>query len=238
MSVPAGGDPFDVVVVGAGPAGSACATHLLQASNTLRVALLDKAQFPRDKACGDGLGPGVVRQLKALGVPISSIPNAQIIDSAEVHGKRDLMFRTNLADLDGSGSYGLTARRVDFDDLLRQRALSCGATYFGQTRFVSWKKSGTFGEVGIQCPLTGEESTISTRLLVGADGASSRVRKSVGIAPNPASRTGIALRAYADIDACHADRIYISFEDKLRPGYGMVLSVFRRNCKCRCGHGH
>ena len=62
-------DAADVIVVGAGPAGSATAYHLAQAG--LDVLLLEKAAFPRDKVCGDGLTPRAVKQLIAMGIDVS-----------------------------------------------------------------------------------------------------------------------------------------------------------------------
>ena len=59
---------WDVIVVGAGPAGSAAAIGALRADPSLRVALLDRSGFPRDKACGDGIAPHVIDLLYAAGV--------------------------------------------------------------------------------------------------------------------------------------------------------------------------
>ena len=56
----------DVIVVGAGPGGSACAYHL--ARHGARVLLLEKSEFPREKVCGDGLTPRAVKQLVAMGI--------------------------------------------------------------------------------------------------------------------------------------------------------------------------
>ena len=234
---------YDAVVVGAGPAGSAAATHLLLGAPNLKVAIIDKAQFPRDKACGDGLGPGVVSQLELLGVDVTAIPSAQIIDTAEVHGANNLTFSTRIADFDQRASYGLTAPRVDFDDLLRRRAIACGALYMDETRFVDSSSKRGVIKIDIQSGTKRIKRSLTCRLLIGADGASSRVRRAIGVTPNSAKRTGIAVRAYADLDVAYSDRIFISFEETLRPGYGwcfpfsdgtanvgvgMVISDYRR----------
>ena len=63
---------WDLVVVGAGPAGSSAALGALTADPTLRVLLLDRSDFPRDKSCGDGIAPHVVDALASVGAPTSS----------------------------------------------------------------------------------------------------------------------------------------------------------------------
>ena len=63
-------DSADVIVVGAGPAGSSTAFHLAQAG--LDVLLLEKSHFPREKVCGDGLTPRAVKQLVGMGIPLSA----------------------------------------------------------------------------------------------------------------------------------------------------------------------
>src|SRR3954453_8915919 len=75
------GTQFDVVVVGAGPAGST--TALVLARGGARVALVDKAEFPRDKACGDLVGPRGVQLLDDLGIPV---PGARVVNDMTVVG--------------------------------------------------------------------------------------------------------------------------------------------------------
>jgi flavin-dependent dehydrogenase len=65
----ASGSRYDLIIVGAGPAGSAAALAALQADPRARVALVDAASFPRDKACGDGIAPQALHVLEELGVP-------------------------------------------------------------------------------------------------------------------------------------------------------------------------
>ena len=73
----------DVAVVGAGPAGSAAALHLARAGRT--VTVVDKATFPRDKACGDGLTAGALRELEQVGVRPEEIPSWQVVQDIEIH---------------------------------------------------------------------------------------------------------------------------------------------------------
>ncbi|MDR1295324.1 MAG: FAD-dependent monooxygenase, partial [Bifidobacteriaceae bacterium] len=112
----------DVIVVGAGPAGATAAAYLADAG--IDVLLLDKATFPRDKVCGDGLTPRAVRELDLLGVPR---------DSTWLRGRGLRVFggghRLELPWPDG-GTYpndSLTTPRAEFDAALIARAREAGA---------------------------------------------------------------------------------------------------------------
>ena len=76
----------DVVVVGAGPGGSATAAHL--ARRGLHVTLLEKVTFPRDKVCGDGLTPRAVKQLIRLGIDVSEEAGWKHTEGLRIHGGR------------------------------------------------------------------------------------------------------------------------------------------------------
>ena len=126
MSEPAartGASEADVVIVGAGPAGSTAAYHLAQAG--LEVALLEKTAFPREKVCGDGLTPRAVRQLVRMGVDTSAegwLPNRGL---RIVGGGHTL--ELEWPDLASYPPYGLVRRRTDFDEVLAQQAVKAGA---------------------------------------------------------------------------------------------------------------
>ena len=111
---------IDVAVVGAGPAGSATAITLAEAG--LRVALIDKARFPRDKCCGDGLTTGALRLLEQLDASPVSLPSWQEVDAAWVRSPSGRVVELRLPE--GRGVYAAVVRRFELDALLLERARS------------------------------------------------------------------------------------------------------------------
>src|ERR1700712_1342708 len=118
-----GGDA-DVIVVGAGPAGSTAATYLARAG--LDVLVLEKSEFPREKVCGDGLPPRAVKQLIDLGV--DTRPEAGWLHNK---GLRVLGGGTSVElpwpELTSFPPYGLVRQRRDFDQMLADHARAAGA---------------------------------------------------------------------------------------------------------------
>ena len=117
-------DSADVIVVGAGPAGSSTAFHLAQAG--LDVLVLEKSHFPREKVCGDGLTPRAVKQLVGMGIPLNAedgwFPNKglRIIGG----GARLELDWPELASYPG---FGLMRSRRGFDETLARAASKAGA---------------------------------------------------------------------------------------------------------------
>lgn len=108
----------DVIVVGAGPAGSAAANHL--ARSGLDVLVLEKTSFPREKVCGDGLTPRAVRELDALGVDLTGpgwFPNKGI----------RLIGAGRRVELPWPDGPGLTRTRAGLDEVLARQAVRAGA---------------------------------------------------------------------------------------------------------------
>ena len=107
----------DVIVVGAGPGGSTTAYHL--ASHGVRVLLLEKTEFPREKVCGDGLTPRAVKALVQMGIPIEEQGWLKNKGLRVIGG--GIRLELDWPDLASFPGYGLTRTRMDFDDLLARR---------------------------------------------------------------------------------------------------------------------
>ena len=107
-------DTADVIVVGAGPAGSSSAIHLAKAG--MKVLLLEKSQFPREKVCGDGLTPRAIKELSLLGIDISGL-GWKRTKGLRIHVGRT-QYHLEWPDLVAYPPFGMTQRRQVFDQLL------------------------------------------------------------------------------------------------------------------------
>lgn len=196
----------DVAVIGAGPAGSAAALGALTVDPTTTVVLLDRDEFPRDKVCGDGIGPEGVDVLDHLGV-------GHVLDGhPRLHDVR-------LHAPDGTVAAGpaprpgvVVPRRV-LDDRLRTAAIEAGAEPL--TRRVKEVAADSSGVV--------LDGWLRARTVIGADGANGVVRRSVGAAAQPAAHTGIAMRGYGH--APELDELVIAFVDDRWPAYAWAFPV-------------
>ncbi|MFZ0757059.1 MAG: FAD-dependent oxidoreductase, partial [Trebonia sp.] len=117
-------DDADVIVVGAGPSGATTAYYLAQAG--LNVLLLEKARFPRDKVCGDGLTPRAVKSLVAMGVDVSEEAGWLRNKGLRVIGG-GMRLELDWPELSSWPGYGLVRTRASLDEQLARRAQAAGA---------------------------------------------------------------------------------------------------------------
>jgi geranylgeranyl reductase family protein len=209
-------DRFDLVVVGAGPAGSTAA--YAAARRGLRVALVDQRTFPRDKTCGDGLGPGVAALLDELG--LGHVLEGEVPARAlAVYGPDGVLLDTDLPPMSG---HGYVVPRLDFDDRLHTAALEGGAVDLSGHKLVATGLDG--GRRWVTLRHRGRDHTVEAALVVGADGAYSAMRRQLGVAKNPERHLAVAMRAYAkstmfDERPC----LVFEFSRTLLPAYGWLF---------------
>ena len=192
---------YDVAVVGAGPAGAAAALRVLRDRPTSRVLLLDSAVFPRDKACGDGIAAEVFDLLSALGVPgLDALappvprlrlrtPSGRTVDRTCARPNRVLP-------------------RVVFDAALVDAAVDRGAEL----------RRHRVRQLQVGRDWVVLDGRISARVVVGADGANSTVRRLVGAPAAPPASVAVAIRGYAPTSP-DPERMTIEFAPGRYPAY-------------------
>ena len=221
-------DSADVIVVGAGPAGSSTAFHLAQAG--LDVLVLEKSIFPREKVCGDGLTPRAVRQLVGMGIPVRAedgwFPNKglRIIGGG-------VRLELDWPELTSYPGFGLVRNRRDFDETLARAAQKAGARLLEGVTVTGPVLDGTGRITGVTARRGGDdpERRYSARLVVAADGNSSRLSLAMGLPKRDDRPLGVAVRTYYTSPR-HADDYLESWlelwdGDRLLPGYGWIFGM-------------
>jgi geranylgeranyl reductase family protein len=228
----------DVLIVGGGPAGAAAAARL--AAQGVKVILVDRATVPRDKVCGDFVGPAALVELADLGVVgMEGFRSSnKIRDAALYLDGKELIVRS-VPEVDGLPSYGRVIPRLQLDAWVLAAAQQAGVTVLGDRKVTA-----------VECApdavtVRGEGASgpweLRTRLLLGADGSSSIVARALrGGVPSREDRI-LAVRAYFTHVGGPNDQADLYFSSESFPGYywlfpakgaeanvgiGMVLSTF------------
>jgi geranylgeranyl reductase family protein len=229
----------DVIVIGAGPSGSAAAYWL--ATSGLDVLLLEKTTFPREKVCGDGLTPRGTRALVDMGIDVSQ-------EAGWLHNKGlrviggGLRLELDWPELASFPSYGLVRPRADLDHLLVQQAVKAGARLHEQTS-VTGPVMNSQGRVeGVtavsrhaEARTDKTEITYRAPLVLACDGVSGRFGLALGHQRNDKRPMGVAVRRYYHSPRTNDDYLesWLELWDgppgaddaKLLPGYGWIFGM-------------
>ena len=222
----------DVIVVGAGPGGSAAAYHL--ARHGLSVLLLEKSEFPREKVCGDGLTPRAVRQLVKMGVDTSEKAGWLRNKGLRVIGG-GVRLELDWPELASFPGYGLVRTRLDLDEMLAKLAVGAGATLLTSHNVTGPVLDPAGRVVGVTAVVGAgkEPQEFRAPLVLAADGVSARLALTLGLAKREDRPIGVAVRRYYNSPARHDDDYLESWlelrskdgGDKLLPGYGWIFGM-------------
>jgi geranylgeranyl reductase family protein len=233
-----------VIVVGAGPSGSTAAYYMAQAG--LNVLLIEKSRFPRDKVCGDGLTPRAVRSLVAMGVDVSEEAGWLRNKGLRVIGG-GMRLELDWPELSNWPGYGLVRTRASLDEQLARRAQAAGAKLLEGTTVTGPVLDSGGRIVGVETTTESEEKSkprsrsdnaergrgstqnYHARVVVAADGNSSRLSIAMGLRKRDDRPMGVAVRTYYTSPRHEDDYLESWLDlwdgDRLLPGYGWIFGV-------------
>jgi geranylgeranyl reductase family protein len=224
----------DVIVVGAGPAGSSAAYWLAGAG--LDVALVEKSSFPREKVCGDGLTPRGTRALIDMGIDVSENAGWLHNRGLRVIGG-GLRLHLDWPELTTFPSYGLVRPRADLDALLALQAVKAGAMLHEHTAVTEPVFDRAGRVAGVAATKGPDKRPVFYRapVVLSCDGVSGKLARQLGLHRNDKRPMGVAVRRYYNSPRTHDDYLESWLEiwdgppgddtSKLLPGYGWIFGM-------------
>ena len=217
---------FDAVVVGGGPGGATTGYWLAKAGR--KVLIVDKAKFPREKVCGDGLTPRAVRCIEDIGMKTEG-PEWSRVDGLRIRGS-GLVLDLPWPELHTMPHYGLVRTRLDFDQALIEHAKEAGATVWEETTVENPVADETGVITGVEVARNGDRARVDAPVVIAADGAASRFAMSLGGRRLEDRPMGVAARTYYRSPRAAELTYFESFLELWRgpdllPGYGWIFPL-------------
>ncbi|MFM8416312.1 MAG: FAD-dependent monooxygenase, partial [Actinomycetota bacterium] len=207
----------DVLVVGAGPAGIAAALTAQRAGLSVRV--IDKATFPRDKCCGDGLTTGALRLLERLGLRPDTVASWKTCRDVTLRSPSGRVVNLQLPE---DGQFAAIATRLDLDAALVAHARVEGVDIREGVAFTKIEQPHVARRRNDDADhrVSTSEGDFTARVVVAADGMWSPIRKALQPDRAPYLGEWHALRQYAtNVTGPASERLFVWFEPELLPGY-------------------
>ena len=211
-------DNSDIIIVGAGPAGCACA--LVLAKYNLTVTLIEKQEFPRDKICGDAIGGRVKRVLQLI--------DPKLLDELESFPGKNVTNGWKLFSPSGKSielkfvNPGYVSRRIDFDNFLFQKVRESG-----KIRIKTNTEIRKFENYGQHAEVVDQHGTVfKAKLVIGCDGAHSALLRSKRMYKQNSRHYSGAVRAYYEnVNGLSKDTIEILLPKQFLPGYFWIFPL-------------
>ncbi|MBR0874959.1 NAD(P)/FAD-dependent oxidoreductase [Bradyrhizobium tropiciagri] len=216
---------YDVIVVGGGPAGSTMAWSL--ARRGVRVAVVERANFPREKVCGDFVEPAGLRILQAMGIgeALEASTSSPITATRIYLGPR-LGFRGKIPYYKpehGLPAHGAIIPRHVLDHRLLEQAERASAKVYAGCAVRAIAREGGLNHVDVHSAEA--NFTLKSRLIVGADGAESVVARSFNLEMADRAHISIAQRAYVEGIEAPDGESAVWFDEDIAPGYGWMFPM-------------
>ncbi len=218
-------DRVDVVIVGAGPAGSALAWKL--ASQGVKTLILDSARFPREKVCGDYIEPRGLRVLEKMGclqtleatVPLPIEYSSTYIDYKRCYIGKIPFYGVH----EHLPPHGYIIPRDVLDNVMLKTAVQVGVTVHQETRVTGFNADRN--GVTVEATRRGDRVVYRGRMIVGADGVNSVVARKAGLLANDPRHIALSQRAYADGYEGEVGEAASFFDADFFPGYGWMFPM-------------